>query len=155
MIHQQKRLEVSLFIIRITAAIFLGLWATLKFHRPSWTQNIFKGSYGLESLGLETLPPEASYLLGGIQILIVLAFALGLWKTWTYGLMMLMSAAGVLGSLGSYVGINEAGEIIANYTKYPRNLMLTAIPTLGALTALFIMRHSDNFLSLSKNDSPK
>lgn len=148
--QQQKRLEVSLFIIRITAAIFLGLWATLKFHHPSWTQNIFKGSYRLESFGLETLPPEVSYLLGSVQILIVLAFALGLWRTWAYGLMMLMSAAGVLGSLGSYVGFNDAGELVANYAKYPRNLMLTAIPTLGALVALFILRDSDNFLSLSK-----
>lgn len=147
---QQRRIEFSLFIIRITAAIFLGLWATLKFHHPSWTQNIFKGSYKLGSLGLETLPPEVSYLLGTIQILIVLAFALGLWRTWTYGLMMLMSAAGVMGSLGSYVGFNEAGELIANYAKYPRNLMLTAIPTLGALIALFILRDMDNLLSLSK-----
>lgn len=147
---QQRRIEFSLFIIRISAAIFLGLWATLKFHHPSWTQNIFKGSYKLGSLGLETLPPEVSYLLGTIQILIVLAFALGLWRTWTYGLMMLMSAAGVMGSLGSYVGFNEAGELIANYAKYPRNLMLTAIPTLGALIALFILRDMDNLLSLSK-----
>jgi len=148
--NQQKRIEFSLFIIRITAAIFLGLWATLKFHHPSWTQNIFKGSYRLEALGLETLPPEASYILGSIQILIVLAFALGLWRTWSYGLMMLMSAAGVIGSLGSYVGFNDAGEIVANYARYPRNLMLTAIPTLGALIALFILRDMDNFLSLSK-----
>ncbi len=145
-----RRIEVSLFIIRISAAIFLGLWATLKFHHPEWTQNIFKGAYKLKQIGLETLPVEVSYTLGGIQILIVLAFATGLWRTWTYGLMMLMSAAGVLGSLGSYVNINDQGELIAAYTRYPRNLMLTSIPTLGALIALFIMRDFDNFLSFPR-----
>ena len=35
-----RRMEISLFIIRITVAIFLGLWATLKFHHPEWTQII-------------------------------------------------------------------------------------------------------------------
>ena len=136
---QNRKIEIALLIIRLSAAIFLGLWATLKFHRPEWTQNIFKGAYKLKEFGLETLPPEVSYTIGGIQIIIVLAFALGLWRTWTYGLMMLMSAAGVLGSLSSYM----------TYFNYPKNLMLTSIPTLGALIALFILRDMDNLFSLS------
>ncbi len=137
---QQRKIEIALLIIRITCALFLGLWATLKFHRPEWTQNIFKGAYKLSELGLETLPPEVSYALGGLQIMIVLAFAAGLWRFWTYGLMMLMSAAGVIGSLSSFM----------TYYNYPRNLMLTSIPTLGALIALFILRDLDNLFSLSK-----
>lgn len=136
---QTRKIEIALLIIRLTAALFLGLWASLKFHRPEWTQNIFKGSYKLGELGLETLPAEVSYTLGGIQILIILAFALGLWRFWTYGLMMLMSGAGVLGSLSSYM----------LYFNYPKNLMLSAIPTFGALIALFILRDLDNMFSFS------
>lgn len=136
---QTKRIEIALLIIRLSAALFLGLWASLKFLRPEWTQNIFKGAYQLGQFGLETLPPEVSYTLGGLQIMIVLAFATGLWRFWTYGLMMLMSAAGVLGSMGSYL----------TYYNYPKNLMLTSIPTLGALVALFLLRDMDNLLSLS------
>lgn len=139
---QQRRIEIALLIIRLTAALFLGLWATLKFHRPEWTQNIFKGAYKLGELGLETLPVEVSYTLGGIQIIIVLAFAAGFMRFWTYGLMMLMSAAGVLGSLTSF----------ATYFNYPKNLMLTSIPTLGALIALFLLRDLDNLFSLSSSD---
>ena len=135
----QKRIEFALLLIRVTAAIFLGLWASLKFHRPEWTQNIFKGAYRLKEFGLETLPVEVSYSLGVIQLLIVFAFAIGLWRTWTYGLMAAMSAAGVLGSLGS----------LLTYYDYPRNLMLTSIPTLGALIALFLLRDLDNLLSVS------
>ena len=149
---ENRRIEVSLFIIRVTAAIFLGLWATLKFHHPEWTQNIFKGAYRLKDFGLENLPAEVSYMLGGLQILIVLAFACGILRTWTYGLMMLMSAAGVLGSLGSIVNFNDQGELIAAYARYPRNLMLTSIPTLGALIALFILRDQDNFLAVPRRN---
>lgn len=153
-----KRIEISLFIIRISSAIFLGLWATLKFLRPEWTQNIWNNAYELKFLSVmlfdsSKLPVEFVYTLGVLQLVIVLCFALGLWRFWTYGLMMLMSAAGVLGSLGSYVNFNDAGELVLAYSNYPRNLMLTAIPTLGALIALFNLRDMDNLFSLSAKKS--
>lgn len=132
----ERRIEVALLIIRITAAIFLGLWATLKFHHPEWQRNIFEGAYNISFF---TVTDNLSYFLGAVQIIIVLAFVSGFLRTWTYGLMMLMSAAGVIGSLGSYMV----------YYNYPKNLMLTSIPTLGALVALFILRDMDNLFSLS------
>ena len=141
-----KRIEIALLIMRITAAIFLGLWATLKFHHPEWQRNIFEGAYNISFF---TVSDNLSYFLGTVQIIIVLAFVSGFMRTYSYGLMMLMSAAGVLGSLGSFININEAGEIYAAYAKYPKNLMLTSIPTLGALVALFILRDMDNLFSLS------
>lgn len=133
---QNRRIEIALFIIRVTAAIFLGLWATLKFHHPEWQRNIFEGSYNVSFF---TVTDNLSYFLGTLQIIIVLAFVSGFMRTWTYGLMMLMSAAGVIGSLGSFL----------TYYNYPKNLMLTSIPTLGALIALFLLRDLDNLFSLS------
>lgn len=133
---QTRRIEVALLIIRITAAIFLGLWATLKFHHPEWQRNIFEGAYNISFF---TVTDNLSYFLGSVQIIVVLAFVSGFMRTWSYGLMMLMSAAGVLGSLSSF----------ATYYNYPKNLMLTSVPTLGALIALFILRDMDNLFSLS------
>jgi len=146
-----RKVEIALLIIRITTAIFLGLWATLKFLRPSWAENIVKGSYKFKSLGLETLPIEVAYGMGVLQLAIVIAFAFGLWRFWTYGIMMLMSAAGVIGGLGALLPYfhPETGELLMGYARYPRNLMLTSIPTLGALIALFILRDMDNLFSLS------
>lgn len=135
----ERRIEISLFIIRITAAIFLGLWASLKFFRPEWTENIFKGAYKLPFV-----TADFALILGIIQLSIVIAFAIGLWRFWTYGLMMLMSAAGVIGSLPSLIA----------FTQFPKNLMLTSIPTLGALIALFLLRDLDNFLSVSSKKKP-
>lgn len=139
-----RRLEIALFIIRITAAVFLGAWASLKFIRPEWTGNIFKNAYNLP-----IVTGDHATLLGITQLAVVACFALGLWRFWTYGLVMLMSAAGVLGSLKSYIRFDEAGELVLAYAKYPNNLMLTSISTLGALVALFLLREFDNFLSLS------
>jgi len=134
--NQNRKIEIALLIMRLSAAIFLGLWATLKFHHPEWTQNIFKGAYRIEFFEVTN---AMAYTFGILQLMIVVAFAIGLWRFWTYGLMMLMSAAGVIGSLGSF----------AAYMNYPKNLMLTSIPTLGALIALFILRDLDNLLSMS------
>ncbi len=137
---ERRKIEVSLLIIRLSAAIFLGLWATLKFWRPEWTQNIFRGAY---NIGFVEITPAIAYSLGVLQLAIVLAFAIGFQRFWTYGLMMLMSAAGVLGSLDAF----------GSYWNYPKNLMLTSIPTLGALTALFILRDLDNLWSVSARKS--
>jgi len=132
----ERRIEIALLIIRVTTALFLGMWATLKFHRPEWQRNIFENFYNVNFL---TVTDNLSYFLGVVQIIIVLAFVSGFMRKWTYGLVMLMSAAGVIGSLGSFV----------EYYNYPKNLMLTSIPTLGALIALFILRDMDNLFSLS------
>ncbi|MEM9277829.1 MAG: hypothetical protein AAGA76_04595 [Pseudomonadota bacterium] len=140
----ERKIEIALFIIRATTAIFLGLWATLKFVRPEWTENIFRGFYNLP-----IVTSDYALYLGIFQLATVACFAIGLWRFWTYGLMMLMSAAGVIGSLKSYVRFDEAGELVLAYTNYPHNLMLTAIPTLGALVALFLLRDMDNLLSVS------
>ena len=60
-------------------------------------------------------------------------FAIGYKRTVFYGLMTAMHAVGVLGAAGG----------ILNYTRYPNNLLLTAVPTLGALIALFLLRRHD------------
>ncbi len=137
-----KKIEIALLIIRVTTAIFLGLWATLKFWRPEWQRNIFSGSY---NIGFIEISDAISYGLGTLQLVVVFAFLIGLWRFWTYGLMMLMSAAGVLGSLDSFLV----------YYNFPKNLMLTSIPTLGALVALFILRDLDNLLSVSGRKASK
>ena len=146
-----RKIEIALLIIRLTAAIFLGLWASLKFLRPEWAENVVKGAYKLKFLGLESLPVEVAYGMGLLQLAVVIAFVLGAWRFWTYGLMVLMSAAGVIGGIGGLLPYfhAETGELLMGYARYPRNLMLTSIPTLGALVALFILRDMDNLFSLS------
>jgi len=125
---QDKRLPLALFILRISITFFLGMWASLKFHRPEWMVNVFKNRYGFdfatEDLGL---------YVGLAQMGIVLLFAIGYKRVVFYGLMTVMHAAGVYGALGGML----------KYTNYPNNLLLTAVPTLGALVALFIMRDHD------------
>lgn len=125
---QDKTLPLALLIMRLSIAFFLGLWASLKFYRPEWMENIFKGRYGLDFV-----TQDLGIYVGVAQLAIVLMFAIGYKRTVFYGLMMAMHTAGVYGAVGGML----------NYTKYPNNLLLTAVPTLGALIALFLLRRHD------------
>ncbi|MGJ8610764.1 MAG: hypothetical protein ACSHWY_06700 [Octadecabacter sp.] len=122
------KLASSLLIIRLTIAAFFTAWASLKFYRPEWFENVFTNMYGLDFV-----TQDLSTYVGIVQLLLVAVFALGLWRTLSYGSLMLMQGAGVIGSLPN----------LMTYTNYPNNLMWAAVPALGAAVALFIMRHDD------------
>ncbi|MEP3276943.1 MAG: hypothetical protein ABJN26_24185 [Stappiaceae bacterium] len=130
----QRRLEIALFILRLSTGAFLVAWTSLKFFRPEWMVNIFHNVYG-QAWATQDL----SYVIGGIQALLVLAFLAGFARTFTYGLVTIMHATGVIGSIPGLI----------NFTKYPNNLMWAAVAALGALVALFILRKWDNLFSIS------
>ncbi|WP_375281238.1 hypothetical protein [Pseudooctadecabacter sp.] len=126
----QHKISAALLTIRLTIAAFLGVWASLKFYRPEWFENVFTNMYGLDFV-----TRDLSTYVGGLQLVIVALFALGLFRTFSYGALVLMQGAGVLGSLPN----------LMNFTSYPNNLMWAAVPALGAAVALFILRHEDGF----------
>lgn len=130
-----RQLELALFILRLSIGAFLVVWTSLKFFRPEWMVNIFRNVYGQA-----WVTQDMSFFIGTIQGLLVLAFLVGFARTITYGLVTIMHATGVIGSIPGLI----------NFTKYPNNLMWTAVATLGALVALFILRNWDNLFSLSR-----
>ena len=128
-------LKLALFTLRLTLAIFFAVWALEKFLKPETTVAIWKAFYLVESL-----PLEASYVIGVIQGVAVLCFLLGIAKTWSYGFFLLIHTVGTFLTyeklLDPYTGVNH--------------LFVAAIPVTGALLALFLLRKEDTFLSLSR-----
>lgn len=127
---QTLTLPLSLLIIRLSAATFLAAWTSLKFRVPQSFEAVFHKFYGLDFV-TQALAP----VVGGLQMLIVLAFAIGILRTYTYAAVLLMHGVGTLASLPNML----------DYTTYPNQLMLAALPTLGALVALFLLRAEDQF----------
>ena len=126
----EKQLSIALLIMRLSIAAFFGVWSSLKFFRPGWFENVFQNFYGLEFVSR-----DLSTMVGVVQILIVLAFVLGFKRGLSYGALVAMQAAGVLGSTPN----------LMNFTQYPNNLMWAAVPALGAAIALFLLREHDGF----------
>lgn len=124
------KLSISLLIMRLSIAAFFGVWTSLKFFRPEWFENVFQNLYGLEFVSR-----DLAWIVGTVQVLVVVAFALGAWRGVSYAILGLMQAAGVLGSMPN----------LMNYTQYPNNLMWAAVPALGSVVALYILRNYDYF----------
>lgn len=133
----QRKLEIALLILRLSIGAFLVAWASLKFIRPEWMVNIFRNAYGQA-----WVTQDMAFFVGSIQALLVLAFLIGFARTITYGLVTIMHATGVIGSIPGLI----------SFTNYPNNLMWAAVAVLGALVSLFILREWDNLFSTSRGN---
>ena len=131
----EQKLKWSLFIMRTTVAAFYAVWAIEKFVKPETTAAIWKAFYMVESL-----PPEASYAIGAVQAAAILCFFLGLFRFWSYGF---LAAIHVVGTILTYE------RLIDPYSGV-NHLFWAAVPTAGALIALFIMRKEDTLFTLSR-----
>lgn len=131
-------LELGLAVIRLTAAVFFLVWFVEKIVAPERAAGVFQAFYFVESL-----PTMGAVVIGGVQTAIILAFACGLWKLWTYGAVLLMHAVSTFSTVAQladpYNGINH--------------LFWAAVPVLGALVALFILREEDTWLTLGRASS--
>jgi len=140
------RLAIALLTIRLTAGAFLLVWASLKFLRPEWMVNVFKGTYGLE-----WITQDYAFAVGSVQMILVLLFVVGLFRTPVYALVTLMHGTGIISALlwggmlfkGGLVKAIATGTFSIGYINFPANLLWTSLATLGALCALFILRHHD------------
>ena len=142
------RLNIALLSIRLTAGAFLLVWASLKFLRPEWMVNVFRGTYGLE-----WVTQDYAYAVGSVQMALVLLFILGLFRTPVYALVTIMHGTGIIGALlsggmlfkGGLIKALSTGTFEIGYTNFPANLLWTSLATLGALVALFILRNHDGY----------
>jgi len=158
----RSRLSIALLILRLGIGAFLLVWASLKFLRPEWMGNVFRGTYGqtwlkadvgLNIAGMEFGFNDIAYAVGTLQMVLVALFILGVWRTLTYGAVTIMHGTGIIGALlsggllfkGGLIKALSTGSFEIGYTSFPANLLWTSVATLTALIALFLLRHQDGF----------
>src|SRR2546428_8613765 len=79
-----RRIPAALLILRFFLAVFLLQWSIEKLILPDAAERIARGFYGV------TLPVQASYALGVAELVLSLALLLGLYRTISYGLALLV-----------------------------------------------------------------
>ncbi len=144
----QTRLNAALFIIRAGIGAFLVVWASLKFLQPKWMVNVFTNTYKLD-----WVTQDHAFIVGTLQMFVVIIFILGLWRTVTYAFITLMHGTGILSTLlggnllfkGGLIKAITTGTFEIGYTSFPSNLLWTSVATLAALVALFLLRHHDGW----------
>ena len=124
----RKQLALCLLLLRLgIAAVFL-MWTIDKFVNPGHAAKVFEKFYKVP--GLNT---TMAYVVGAIQMALVVAFLVGLFRTWTYGLILIMHAISTFSSWAQYL----------DPWTYPHLLFFAAIPMLSACVALFMLRRFD------------
>jgi len=129
----REKLEWSLFGLRLGVFIVLVMWTLDKFFNPEHVAVIFKAFYSISGLS-----SGISYLLGSLQLILVLSFLIGFQKRWVTLIILVMHFASTFVSFGRY--IDPWG---------PSNLLFFAAwPMLAAIFMLYLFREFDKKFSL-------
>ncbi|MCX2783553.1 hypothetical protein OQJ46_11210 [Microbulbifer thermotolerans] len=132
----EKPLSRSLLALRLGVFIVMLMWTLDKFVNPAHTGKVFEKFYGIE-----WLTSHMSYIFGSLELLLVLAFVAGLWRRWTYGLVLILHAISTFSSYKQYMA------------PFDHLLFFAAWPMLAACLALYWLRDWDNLFTLSKKSS--
>lgn len=128
-----KRLQLSLFSLRLGIFIVMFVWALDKFVNPAHSAGIFETFYGIGGVSHALV-----YLMGGLQCILMLLFLAGAFKTWTYGTVLVLHGASTFSSYAQYLD------------AFNNLLFFAAWPMLAACLALFLLREADTLFSVSK-----
>ncbi|WP_148863856.1 hypothetical protein [Marinobacter fonticola] len=124
-----KNLPFALLLLRLGIFVVFLFWTLDKFFNPEHAARVFAGFYFLEGMG-----DLFFYVIGGFQLVLILMFAGGLLKTWTYGAILVFHAISTFSSFGKYL------------QPFDNLLFFTAWPMLAACAALFMLREYDTLV---------
>ena len=126
--------SLGLVILRLGLAWFLFVWAVNKILAPVQYQKLW-GYFHKIDIGA-TLP----YVMGGLQIVICVAIAAGLWRTLSYGLGFVMHGVTIVVILPSLL----SPFVINNGFPTNRNQAI-ALAAFAGFAALWLLRERDDW----------
>ncbi|MGF1464365.1 MAG: DoxX protein [Maricaulaceae bacterium] len=128
---KDRDIALSLFIMRALITVFFLIWVADKLFSPATSTRVFEAFY------FSSPPVWLITAFGLAQLLVVLAFAAGVMRTVSYGAILLMHATSTLSTY----------ERLLDPLARPNILFWAAVPVLGAVIALFLMRKRDVILN--------
>jgi len=125
----KKRVSSALVWLRYGVFLVMLAWTLDKFFNTEHAAGVFENFYGLSGLNQAVF-----YVIAVAELLLIVGFVLGLFKTWTYGAVMVFHGISTLSTFESYIP----------YFGDPVNLVFFAAwPMLAACFVLFVLRDLD------------
>ncbi|MBR7889755.1 hypothetical protein J9B83_12500 [Marinomonas sp. A79] len=131
----REKLEWSLFGLRLGVFTVLIMWTLDKFINPDHAALVMKVFYSIPALS-----SGVSYLLGGLQLILIVSFLVGFQKRWVTLIILVMHFGSTLVSFGRYMDPWSGSNL----------LFFAAWPMLAAIVTLYLLRDLDRKWSLSK-----
>ena len=130
--NKKNRIEWSLFLLRFSVFIVMFAWTLDKFIQPDHATHVYEKFYFIGGLA-----PVIMMAIGIAELLVILAFVLGLWKRFTYGFVMIVHGVSTFSSW-------------KQYTTDINLLFFAAWPMLAACVTLYLLRDLDVKFTLKK-----
>lgn len=131
----QNRLPLCLLCLRLSVFLVMLMWTLDKFVRPDHAINVYAHFYGLGGVSHPVM-----YILGGLELSLLVAFLFGIKPRFSYGLVFLLHGVSTVSSWYQYT------QPFAG----PNLLFFAAWPMLAACLTLFLMRDQDRLLTLRR-----
>lgn len=129
----ERRLQVSLLVLRLAISWFLLQWAVEKFVKPGVSAKIFAAFYKIP------LDVDLAPVVGSIQLLLALAFLAGFMKPLTYSLVAVMH---------SVTTVSTWKSLVMPFAVGSNHLFTTGVPVLAVCWILFALRDQDVMFSV-------
>ncbi len=130
--NERDRLRLALFLLRVSVFIVMAMWSLDKLVSPEHAAAVFGNFYGIGGMTSGVL-----LVIGLAQLVLEVAFVLGLWRLWTYGYVMVAHGISTVSSWRQYLD------------PFDNLLFFAAIPMLAACVTLFLLRNEDTLLTAS------
>src|SRR5258708_18163741 len=124
-------IRLPLFLLRIGVFIVMLMWTLDKFVRPGHAAGIFKKFYGIDGIS-----PTVFYVIGALELLLLVGFVTGTAKRYTYGLVLLLHAISTLSSYQQYLAPFDNLLFFASCPMLPPSLTLYLLRDLDTLWAM-------------------
>lgn len=135
LVVSREKLEWSLFGLRVGVFVVLAMWTIDKFVNPDHAALVMKAFYSVPSLS-----SSVAYVLGSLQLILILSFLVGFQKRWVTMIILIMHLGSTLVSFGRYMDPWSGSNL----------LFFAAWPMLAAIVALYLLREFDQKFSISK-----
>ena len=128
-----KKLSFSLLLLRLSVFLVFLMWTLDKFIRPDHTSKIYESFYFLPAFG-----PLISYIIGGLEMVLILAFFFGIRKGFTYGFVLILQIISTLSCYKQYTAPFEGFNL----------LLFAGWPMLAACITLYLLQDEDTLCTL-------
>ena len=132
--NQKDRLPISLFLLRLSIFAVMLIWTLDKLINPGHAAGVYEHFYFLPGLGAGVM-----YVVGALELAILVGFVLGYQRRLTYGSILIFHAVSTLSSFKQYLSPYDG----------PNILFFAAWPMLAACIALYLLREQDTKYSLA------
>ncbi|MEN8107500.1 MAG: hypothetical protein ABFS22_05780 [Pseudomonadota bacterium] len=133
MTEHEKKLQLSLLLLRVTVFLVMFMWTIDKFMNPGHAAKVYESFYYIA--GVESV---VMYSIGAIEMVLLLLFLAGFKKKYTYGAVLILHTVSTLSSFNQYLAPFDG----------PNLLFFAAWPMLAACFTLFLLRDQDKMMSL-------